>query len=70
MPNTDPLHTILQIMREAPAAQTPAPAAPQPALVVTGSGNVVAAGDVHVHVLPGPAEALKQDTPGADVAAR
>lgn len=59
MPDTDPLHTILQIMREAPTASAPSPAGPQPALVVTGNGNVVATGDVHVHVLPGPAEALK-----------
>lgn len=70
MPNTDPLHTILQIMRAAPAAQPPAPAPPQPALVVTGSGNVVTTGDVHVHVLPGSAEALKQGAPVADGAAR
>lgn len=60
MPDTDPLHTILQIMREAPGTGTPSPAGQQPALVVTGNGNLVATGVVHVHVLPGQAEALKR----------
>lgn len=61
MQDTDPLHTILQIMREAPGTAAPAPAGQHSALVVTGIGNLVANGVVHVHVLPGQDEALKRD---------
>jgi hypothetical protein len=56
MAQADPIQTILNIMRT--AAPAPAPDGPQPSVVVTGNGNLVATGDVHVHVLPGSLGAL------------
>ena len=64
MAQADPIQTILNIMRAATPA--PAPGGHQPAVVVNGNGNVVATGDVHVHVLPGQAAALNGWIQGAD----
>lgn len=64
MAQADPIQTILNIMRTATPA--PAPDGPLPSVVVTGNGNLVATGDVHVHVLPGGLGALNGWTQGAD----
>ena len=63
MAQADPIQTILNIMRTATPA--PAPEGHQPAVVVNGNGNVVATGDVHVHVLPGHLLALNGVVQGA-----
>lgn len=53
MSTTSPIQTIAQIMRS--ATPTSAPEAPLPAVVVTGNGNIISLGNLH---MPGAVVAL------------
>lgn len=68
MRHEDPLKTIVQIMREATPAPDPRPH--RPCVVVHGDGNVVAAGDVHLHVQSPPGCALNSASQAVVVARR
>lgn len=65
MSTTSPIQTIAQIMRS--ATPTSAPEAPLPAVVVTGNGNIISLGNLH---MPGSTVALNEHAAASGAAGK